>query len=538
VGWVRLKVQGERGRKVVLRFAEVLNPDGTLYTENLRSAQATDEYILRGDAQPEVFEPRFTHHGFRYVEVTGYPGRPSLDSIIGCVVYATMPLTGSFECSNSELNRLQQNIQWGQRGNFLSVPTDCPQRDERLGWTGDAQVFCATAGFNMDVQGFLTKWMLDVMDAQLASGAITHYAPNPPDSPRPDAGGAAGWADAVVIVPWTLYQIYGDTAILEQTYDACARWIAYMERDSTDLIRPAEGFGDWLSITAETPKDLIGTAYFAYSAGLMSEISTVIGRADDARHYADLSSRVREAFRGRFVRGGGRIEGDTQTGYVLALFTGMLDEDERPLAAERLAQDILERNVHLSTGFLGTPWLMPALTDNGQLDLAFRLLLQDTMPSWLYPIRHGATTMWERWDSWTESQGPVRLHITPGRAGRMNSFNHYAYGCVGDWLYRVVGGIECAAAGYAKVRIQPIPGGGITWAKCAYESVRGRIACDWSVEDGRLRVAVEIPANVTAEVRLPQREGKAVHHVGSGRHDFDVALDHSAPARAADLATV
>lgn len=522
VGWVRLRVRGERGRKVVLRFAEVLNPDGTLYTANLRSAQVTDEYILAGDG-PEEFEPRFTHHGFRYVEVTGYPGQPLLDAVTGRVVFARMPLTGTFECSHPLINKLQQNIQWGQRGNFLSVPTDCPQRDERLGWTGDAQVFCATAAYNMDVQQFMAKWLVDAMDAQLPSGAITHFAPIPADAPRHGSGGAAGWADAIVVVPWTLYWVYGDRGVLELCYDSCTRWIDYMERTSDQLIRPAEGFGDWLSIDAETPKDLIGTAYFAYSAGLMSRVAEVLGRANDVERFKSLAARVRQAFRARFVRGGGRVDGETQSAYVLALYTGMFDADEAALAAEHLLKDIEYRNWHLSTGFLGTPWLLPVLTETGHLDEAYRLLLRETQPSWLFPVKNGATTMWERWDSWSEAKGFHSPFTTEGhRTVNMNSFNHYAYGCVGDWLYRTVAGIECLAPGYERIRFRPRPGGELTWVRASYDSVRGTIRSDWRLEDGRLLLEIEVPPNTTAEVCPPVGDPL---HVGSGRHElaFDLA---------------
>jgi alpha-L-rhamnosidase len=527
VGWVRLTAKGERGHKIIVRFAEVLNPDGTLHTANLRSAQVTDEFILRGDPDGEVFEPRFTHHGFRYVEVTNYPGTPDLNTLVGRVVYARLPVTGTFECSNPLINRLQENIQWGQRGNFLSVPTDCPQRDERLGWTGDAQVFCATAIYNMDVQRFMAKWLVDLMDAQLPSGAVTHYAPVPRDTPRHGSGGACGWADAMVIVPWTLYWWYGDRRVLDQCYAGCVAWVDFMERTSQGLIRPDEGFGDWLSIDADTPKDLIGTAYFAYSARLLSRIADVLGKADEAQHYAQLADRVRAAFRDRFVRGGGHVEGETQTSYVLALYTGMLEPDEEPRAAEHLIEDIEYRNGHLSTGFLGTPWLLPALSRTGHEDTAFRLLLQDTMPSWLFPVKNGATTMWERWDGWSEGKGFHSPSTTEGvRTHNMNSFNHYAYGCVGDWLYGRVAGVECLAPGFARVRVRPRPGGDLTWVRASYASVRGTIGCDWRLDEDAFRLEVQIPPNVTAEVCLPDGQS---YEVGSGHHQFEVMSERRVP---------
>jgi alpha-L-rhamnosidase len=533
-GWARLHVEGPAGHKVLLRHAEILEPDGAIYTDNLRRAECLDEIILSGQGV-EVFEPRFTYHGFRYVEVTGYPGRPDLDALTGCAVNADMAITGGFECSNADLNQLQRNIQWGQRGNFLSVPTDCPQRDERLGWTGDAQIFAATALFNMDSGRFLRKWLDDVVDAQGESGVITVVAP------AIDIGfreGSAGWGDAIVIVPAAIHQALGDRRVIEECFPAMCRWVDYLERESDGLIRPAKGYGDWLSVDAETPKDLIATAYFAYSARLVGELAAVLGRERDAARYDALAARVRSAFRRRWVAGGGRVVSGSQTAYVLALSARLLDDDEVAPAAARLVADIERRGWHLSTGFLGLPWLLPALTETGHLDVAYRLLLQETWPSWLYPVRHGATTMWERWDSWTETKGVQ----DPG----MNSFNHYAYGSVGEWMYGTVGGLRPTSPGWREVLIRPRPGGGITWARTWHDSPRGRIGCRWQLEEAGMRLDVEVPPGVDALVSLPAPpdrvqeggtlaeaapgvepagvvDGEARYRIGSGTYSFFAA---------------
>ena len=384
VGVARLKVTGPAGTKITLRFAEMLNPDGTIYTDNLRAARATDSYILKGGGE-ETWQPRFTFHGFRYVEVTGYPGKPSLDAITGIVIGSDNPPAGTWECSNPILNQLQSNITWGQRGNYVSIPTDCPQRDERLGWMGDAQVFIRTATFNADVHEFFNNWLLDVMDAQRTDGAYTDV------SPRVAAGsGVAAWADAGVICPWTIYQVYHDARLLNRQYDSMAKYIEYLKKNSDGLIRPAKGYGDWLSIAADTPKDVLATAYFAYSVQLMSKIATVLNKDEDAAKYQQLFTDIRKAFNDKFVAADGKILGDTQTCYLLALKFDLLDESKRPDAARRLVADIKEKNWHLSTGFVGVSYLLPILTEYGYTDVAYRLLMQDTFPSWLFSVKHGA----------------------------------------------------------------------------------------------------------------------------------------------------
>ena len=501
VGWIRLAAHGPRGRRITARYAEALDPDGGIYRSNLRSAQATDEFILGGEGE-EVFEPRFTYHGFRYVEIAGYPGALPVEAITGCVVHADMRVTGGFECSRADLNRLQQNIVWSQRGNFLTVPTDCPQRDERLGWTGDAQVFCATAMFNMDVQRFFEKWLEDVLDAQLPNGAIPDVVPEIAEI----GAGAAGWGDAVVIVPWTMYRLYGDRRAAERALPAIRRWLDYLTETSDDLVRPSSGYGDWLSVDAETPKDLVGTAYFAYSARLAAELARALDLEGDAVAYERLFEGVRRAFRRRFVRGGGRLVSDTQAASVVALHAGLLEPHEVQPVAARLVADLRSRNWHLSTGFLGTPWLLPTLAEHGHLDVAYRLLLQDTYPSWLYQVGQGATTMWERWDTFTDGKG---FHTSETTAGIwtdvMNSLNHYAYGSVGAFMYEHLGGLRASGPGYETVRIDPRPAPGVAWARTWVESVRGRIECRWRAGRTGLRLDLLVPPGVTAEVVLPAR---------------------------------
>lgn len=502
VGWARLRVRGAAGTTVTLRFAEMLNPDGTIYTTNYRGARCTDQYTLKGGRE-EVYEPRFTFRGFRYVEVTGYPGTPSAGAITGVVVHSDTPASGAFTCSSPMVNQLQSNIRWGQRGNFLAVPTDCPQRDERLGWTGDAQIFVRTATFNMDVAGFFTKWLVDLDDAQTPDGAYPDVAP------RVAAGaGTAAWGDAGVICPWTIYLAYGDRRILEEHYPAMVRWVEYCRAHSRNLLRPAQGYGDWLNIRDETPKDVLATAYFAYSTRLVARSAAAIGKTEDARKYEDLFQQIRTQFNQAYVAPDGRVKGNTQTGYVVALRFDLLPEELREKAAGYLAERIRERSVHLSTGFVGVGYLLPTLTRAGYTDVAYRLLNNDTFPSWGYTIKHGATTIWERWDGWTEEKG----FQDPG----MNSFNHYSLGSVGEWLYDTVAGIgpDPDRPGYKHIVLRPRPGGGLTYARGEYQSIYGRIASDWQLRNGQLSWTVTVPANTMATVYVPAAEGAAVRESG------------------------
>ena len=517
VGWARLKVRGPAGTRVTLRFAEALNPDGTIYTENLRSARQTDTYVLRGGGE-EVFEPRFTFHGFHYVEVTGHPGEPPLDAVVGRVVHSATPPGGSFECSSPMVNRLQSNIVWGQRGNFLSIPTDCPQRDERLGWTGDAQIFVRTASLNMDVAAFFSKWMDDVEDAQTPDGAFTDVVPLLEGSGLIDLSrGAPAWGDAGVIVPWTIYKAYGDTRIIHKHYDAMTRWMSYLRGANPDLLRRnklGNNYGDWLSPEGDaTPKDLLATAYWAHDANLMAEMSRAVGR--DATVYEKLFENIKEAFNRVYVTPDGRVGSDTQTGYVVALHMGLLPEELREEAAGHLVKTIEAKDWHLSTGFVGVGYLCPVLTEAGYPEVAYRLLNNETYPSWGYTIKNGATTIWERWDGWTEENG--------FQSPNMNSFNHYSLGSVGEWLYRQVAGIDLhpEGVGYDRIVIRPRPGGGMTYASAEYDSVRGVIGSAWQLSGDEFRLRVTIPPNTTATVHVPAANGVEVSEGGKSVEGAD-----------------
>ncbi|MBQ0825732.1 alpha-L-rhamnosidase [Streptomyces tagetis] len=504
VGTVRLTVTAKAGTTLRLRHAEVLNEDGTLYTANLRTAGATDTYVCKGGGR-ETHEPAFTFHGFRYVEVTGFPGRPPLDAVAGRVLHTDAPFTMEFETDQPMLDRLHTNITWGQRGNFLSVPTDTPARDERLGWTGDINVFAPTAAYTMESARFLTKWLTDLRDAQTADGAFTDVAPHVGDLGH----GTAGWGDAGVTVPWALYEAYGDRRVLEESWTSMVRWLDYLEAHSKGYLRPAEGYGDWLNVQDETPKDVLGTAWFAHSADLVARTAEALGK--DPGPYTALFRAVRDAFRAAYVGDGGRVKGDTQTAYVLALSMDLLADADRRPAAERLVELIRARDWHLSTGFLGTPRLLPVLTDTGHTDVAWRLLTQRSFPSWGYQIDRGATTMWERWDS-------IRPDGTFQDAG-MNSFNHYAYGSVGAWMYATVAGIAPAAPGFREILVRPRPGGGVTRARGRFTSVYGPIETRWSTGRDGFRLALTVPANTTAEVWLPVTAGRA-HHAARGTAAF------------------
>lgn len=521
VGAVRLTVSGKAGTKVRLRHAEVLNPDGTIYTTNLRSARATDTYTLKGDGK-ETYEPRFTFHGFRYVEVTGFPGTPPRDAIVGRVIHTSAPFTMDFKTNVPMLNQLHSNITWGQRGNFLSVPTDTPARDERLGWTGDINVFAPTAAYTMESARFLTKWLDDLRDGQPDDGAFPDVAPNIGSLGK----GVAGWGDAGVTVPWALYQAYGDKRVLEQSWSSMLKWLDYLEKHSTGYLRPAEGYGDWLNIQDETPKDVIGTAYFAHSADLVARVAATLGK--DPAPYKKLFGSVRDAFRAAYVTGGGRVKGDTQTAYVLALSMDLLPDADRAPAAARLVELIKSKEWHLSTGFLGTPRLLPVLTATGHTDVAYRLLVQRSFPSWGYQIDKGATTMWERWDS-------IKPDGSFQDAG-MNSFNHYAYGSVGEWMYANVTGIAPADPGFRKILVRPRPGGGVTEAEGRFDALYGPVTTRWKTDSEGFRLTLTLPANTTAEVWVPadkaaqvthgsaeflrMEDGCAVFTVASGTHRF------------------
>ena len=504
-GFCRLRLKGRRGQVVTLRFAERLNPDGTIYTTNLRAARVVDTYVCKGGGKPEIFEPRFTFHGFQYVEVSGLDTPPTKEMITGVALSSDTPLSGRFECSDPMVNQLVSNILWTQRANFIDVPTDCPQRDERLGWTGDAQIYVRTAALLSDVQAFFTKWLVDLEDAQRADGQFPMVAP----LKVAGADGGPGWADAGVICPWAIYQVYGDLRCLEERYDGMVKFLEFCRGRSTDGLLPPEKFhcfGDWVSVDADTPKTVIYTAYYAHAADLVARSAEALGRVDDAVQYRKLFSDIKAAFRKAYINADGRIEGNTQCAYVMALAFDLVEGGQREAAAEHLIERIEARQGHLSTGFLGTKDLMLVLSKIGREDVAYRLLHNESYPSWGFSIRNGATSIWERWNGWTPEKG----FMDPG----MNSFAHYSFGAVGQWLFENVGGIQPETPGYERILIRPRPGGKIDWARVEYESVRGRIATHWTRKDGRFHLEVDIPPNTTATIHLPAREGGRVTESG------------------------
>jgi len=517
VGWVRLAVQGPAGTTVTLRHAEVLDKQGNFYTQNLRAAKATARYTLKGGAR-EIFEPRFTFFGFRYVAIDGYPSQLTSEDLTGVVIHSDTAVTGRFETSNPMINQLQSNIVWAQKGNFLDVPTDCPQRDERLGWTGDAQVFARTAAFNMDVAGFFTKWLADLAADQYDDGRVPRVIPNVLGGGNASsADGSAAWGDAAVIIPWTMYLTYGDTRVLEQQYPSMARWVEFERtRAGKDLIWDGDQhFGDWLAFAttrsdypgATTGKDLIATAFFAHSTELMERAALVLGKRDDAARYRELLDRIKRAFLKEFVSENGRVGESTQTAYVLALHFDLLPESLRATAAGRLAREVRERG-HLTTGFVGTPYLCHVLSRYGFLREAYQLLNRRGYPSWLYPVTQGATTIWERWDG----QKPDGSFQDTG----MNSFNHYAYGAIGDWMYRVMAGLEIdpTAPGYKHVIVRPQPGGGFTSVKATHETMYGTVGSEWTLDGGQFDLVVTVPPNARATVWLPTAQLASVTESG------------------------
>jgi alpha-L-rhamnosidase len=527
VGWARLRMRGAAGSTATLRFAEVLNPDGTPYYANLRGAKATDQYVFNGAAGEEVYEPRFTFHGFRYVELSGVSPAPAASAITGIVLHSATPPTGTFVTSSAMVNQLQSNIVWGQKGNFFSVPTDCPQRDERLGWMGDALIFVRTATFNMDVASFFTKWTRDVDDGQTAAGAFGNV------SPSVDQSGTPAWGDAGLIVPWTMYLAYGDTRILEEHYPAMVRWVEYVRGLSTgNLWQTSRGsdFGDWLSIADDTDKAVLASAFYAHAADLVSRAAAILGKDADAKKYADLFTAIKAAFNTAYVSNNGTIKSDTQTVYALALRFNLLPDNLRAAAASMLDAGITRHGGHLSTGFVGVSHLLPALTAGGKLDRAYTLLNNDTYPSWGYEIAKGATTIWERWDG-IQANGQFQDPT-------MNSFNHYSFGSVGEWMYATVGGIELDEThpGFERFAVRPRPGGGLTSAKTSFDSIHGTIVSDWTASASAFMLKVTVPVNTTATVYLPfgtdVRESgsppppKGVdggYTIGSGTYSFTAA---------------
>ncbi len=503
VGWARLTISGNVGDRITVRHGEMLNPDGTIYTSNLRGANATDFYIL-GTNGTSVLEPRFTFHGFRYVEVRGLSMAPTLSSVTGIVVHSDIPLSGSFACSSPLVNQLYSNVIWGQKGNYLEVPTDCPQRDERMGWTGDTEFFVPTAAYDFDVQSFFRRHLVTLCeDSQEADGSYANVAPD-----LGAGSGAAAWGDAAWICPYNMYHVYGDTNVIADHYASFQRYGQWFSTHASNFVvssLPGD-FGDWLNLGGGATSTVIDTAYYAYYAQAMSEMAAAIGHSADAATYSTLHSNIAAAFANFFNTNGSFADGSSQAGYALAFSLNLVPAGLRVQAAQQFANSIAQFNTHLATGFIGTPRLLPALHVAGHDDLAYQLLLQKTYPSWLYQVTLGATTMWERWDGWTPGGGFQSV--------AMNSFNHYAFGSVGEYLYSVVGGIKSAAPGYGTILIQPVTGDGLSWANTSYASTRGLVSTAWTNVGGAFNLDVVIPPNVTAQIYVPTTNAAAITESG------------------------
>lgn len=512
VGWVRLKVKGKAGDSILVTHAEVLDKYGNMYYENLRSAKCRNIYITDGKGEA-VFHPHFTWQGFRYAAIKGYPGVLTADDVEAVAIYSDMELSGQFTTGHKLINQLQHNIQWGQRGNFLDVPTDCPQRDERLGWTGDAQAFSRTAAFNFNVRPFFAKWLQDVKADQV-NGAVPHVVPNV--LAQKDVN-SSGWSDVATIVPWNMYLAYGDTALLERQYASMKDYLESIRSVAVnDLWNNGRHYGDWLFFrpfddndgsSAVTDKYLIAQCFYTHSADIVAKTAAILGKTAESRQYRDLAQRLREAFCREYLTPTGRLVSGTQTAYVLALQFDMLPEPLRQQAAGRLAANV-EQYGHITTGFLGTPYICHVLTRYGYHHLATKLLLREKYPSWLYPVTMGATTIWERWDG----QKPDSSFQNPG----MNSFNHYAYGAIGDWLYRVVAGLDSdeQAPGYRKLRIVPHPVKELGDVKATLQTPYGPASSGWKVVNGQAELEVVVPPNTTAVVSIPCADSPSVNESG------------------------
>lgn len=514
-GTVRLKIKGPAGHQVTLRFAEMLHPDGQMMTENLRKARATDVYVCKGDEHGEVYSPRFTFHGFQYVEVANFPGEPTLDTITGLVLHSDTPMTSTFECSDPMVNQLFSNVVWTQRANFLDLPTDCPQRDERMGWTGDAQAYVGTATYNADVAAFFTKWNRELMESQRPSGAFPGYAPFPFQHGW-DFGTA--WADAGIICPWTIWQAYGDTRILEQSWQPMTRFMDWRKRTSREHLGVVHGndWGDWLAQGAKTPLDYVDTVYFAISTSMMADMAAAIGHDDEAAAYREQLGQIQAAFRNKYLKKDGSITVETQTAHALALFANLVPDEMREATGQRLAEMIARNGNHMTTGFLGTRPLLPVLSATGQHDLATFLLQSHEFPSWGYEIDQGATSIWERWDSYTKEDGFGRHNAA------MNSFSHYSFGAVCEWMFRDLAGISSDGPAYSKVIIRPLPPAPgsnglhkpIEWVKASYDSIQGKIISQWKVDGDLFFLDTTIPANTTATVYVPAQSAQDITENG------------------------
>lgn len=513
-GFVEIKIKGEKGQKIIIHHAETLDKEGNFYPDTLRSAKSVDSYVLNGEEQ--VLMPHFTFHGFRYIRIEGI-NEIILENFTACTLHTDMKVNGSFECSNPLINQLYRNITWGQRSNFLDVPTDCPQRDERLGWTGDAQVFCKTAAYNQNVAAFFRKWLRDLASEQIKELGVPHVIPNILGVQE----GAAAWSDAATIIPWTLYQMYGDIRILREQYASMKDWVDYITSrcGENGLWQSGFQYGDWLALdkeesidrTGATDKYLIANSFYLYSASIVRDSARILGKEEDVEKYGNLYNCVLKAFQEEYITSQGRMVSETQTGCVLALHFNLAKEAHRERILNNLKINIANHKNHLSTGFVGTPYLCHVLSDNGCHDLAGTLFMKEDYPSWLYSVKKGATTIWERWNS-----------ILPDGdfdVSGMNSLNHYAYGSIGDWMFGELAGIESLEPGFKKVKITPKFIKGIHRVKGSFESMYGTISSECSCMEGKIKIDIAIPANTTAIFSLPEKEEQI--EAGSGVYHFE-----------------
>jgi alpha-L-rhamnosidase len=514
-GVVRLKLKGAAGTKIQLRYGEMLHPDGRLMTENLRKARATDFYTLKGAQEGEVWSPRFTYHGFQYCEVTGLPEKPTEETLRGLVLQSATPMASSFECSDPVVNQLFANIVRTQRSNFLEIPTDCPQRDERLGWMGDAQIYVRSATYNADVAAFFTKWLDDVEESQRSFGAYPDYAPYPMGHGEAGKTFGTAWTDAGIICPHTLWKVYGDTRLIERHWDSMVRFLAFRQAASPSFqgVSIGNAWGDWLNLKDPTPVELIDAAYFAHSAQLMTEMAEVLQRNGEAQKYREISENVKRAFVEKYVQKDGTLRDASQTACVLALQFELLPEASRSAVTGQLVKLIEANGNRMATGFLGTKSLLPALTANGRQALALRLFQSREFPSWAYPVVNGATSVWERWDSYTKENA-----FGGDNNAAMNSFSHYSFGAVVQWMFQSLAGIDTDGPGYRKILLKPFGANSkaaasnapLDWVRSSYASPSGLIKAAWGVHERKFEYQAEIPPNTTATLYLPSRPTETV----------------------------
>ena len=505
-GYVEFRIKGTPGAQATISHGETLDRDGNFYNANYRSADAQIKFVC--DGEEHIYKSALTFFGFRYIRLENWPDEIKKENFTAVVVHSDIRRTGYFECSDETVNKLFKNIIWGQKSNFLDVPTDCPQRDERLGWTGDAQVFVRTASLNFDVERFFKKWLRDLAADQGRDGCVPHVIPNISD----DMGGSSAWSDAAVICPWEIYRTYGDKAVLEEQFDSMKAWIDWMrERSENGRRSGGSHFGDWLGLDSpegsykgSTPDDLIATAYYKYSTELFIKAAHALGR--DVAKYENIPAEAAAAFRREYMENG-RVKNATQTGCVLALYFDITDD--RAATAAQL-NELVKRAGHLETGFVGTPYLLHALSDNGYAETAYDLLLRREYPSWLYPISKGATTVWEHWDG-IKPDGTMW-------STDMNSFNHYAYGAVADWMYGAAAGINSDPdrPGFEHIIFRPVTDRRLDFVKASIDTRRGTVASEWRRENGRIKYIFTVPEGCGASVVI----GGEKHEVGAGTHEF------------------